>query len=102
MPQWDRASAARAIGGIAVAVSLAGWLIRARKPGHRPEPDAPNTKEQHHDTPAHTNPAERKSGWDKAAVIVQAVGGLAIFVSLAALFIGVRQLTPSRELTPWN
>src|SRR5215831_19480373 len=34
---------------------------------------------------------ERKSGWDKAAVIVQAVGALAIFVSLIGLFIGVRQ-----------
>jgi Pentapeptide repeats (8 copies) len=33
----------------------------------------------------------KKSGWDKAAVIVQAAGGLAIIVSLVALLIGVRQ-----------
>jgi len=35
--------------------------------------------------------ATGKSGWDKAAVIVQAIGALAIFVSLGGLFIGIRQ-----------
>jgi hypothetical protein len=99
MPQWDRASAARAIGGIAVAVSLAGWLIRARKPGHRPDPDAPSTKEQHHDAPDRPAPAEQKSGWDKAGVIVQAIGGLAIFVSLAGLFIGIRQFNDQQKMS---
>lgn len=40
---------------------------------------------------------EKKSGWDKASVIVQAIGGLAIFVSLAALFIGVRQFNEQQQ-----
>jgi Pentapeptide repeats (8 copies) len=43
-------------------------------------------------------PVERKSGWDKAAVLVQAVGGLAIFVSLAALFIGIRQFNEQQKV----
>jgi uncharacterized protein YjbI with pentapeptide repeats len=42
-------------------------------------------------------PAEKRSAWDKASVIVQGVGGLAIFVSLAALFIGVRQFNEQQQ-----
>jgi hypothetical protein len=41
--------------------------------------------------------AAKKSGWDKASVVVQAVGGLAIFVSLAALVIGVRQFNEQQR-----
>ena len=50
-------------------------------------------------TPGHTHLAEKKSGWDKAAVIVQGIGGLAIFVSLAALFIGVRQFNDQQTMS---
>ncbi len=42
-------------------------------------------------------PAETKNAWDKAAVLVQAVGALAIFVSLAALFTGVRQFNEQQK-----
>lgn len=57
------------------------------------------TQARRHATP--TRPpaaAEKKSGWDKAAVIVQALGGLAIFVSLAGLFIGVRQFNDQQKM----
>lgn len=49
-----------------------------------------------------TGRGEKKSGWDKAAVIVQAIGGLAIFVSLAALFIGVRQFNEQQGTNAKN
>jgi hypothetical protein len=39
-----------------------------------------------------------KSGWDKAAVIVQAVGAFAIFISLAGLFIGIRQFNEQQTV----
>lgn len=42
--------------------------------------------------------AEGKSGWDKAAVVVQAIGAFAIFVSLAGLFIGVRQFNEQQKI----
>lgn len=43
-----------------------------------------------------TTPAA-KSGWDKAAVLVQAVGAFVIFISLASLFISVRQFNDQQE-----
>jgi hypothetical protein len=43
--------------------------------------------------------ASKKSGWDKAAVLVQAIGALAIFVSIAALFTGVRQFNDQQQAT---
>jgi len=64
-------------------------LNRLRPPG-RPRP-----LPAHHRT--HTARAGKKSGWDKAAVIVQAIGGLVIFVSLAGLFIGVRQFNEQQK-----
>jgi hypothetical protein len=48
-------------------------------------------------SPDHPGRAEKKSGWDKASVIVQGIGGLAIFVSLAGLFIGIRQFNDQQE-----
>jgi uncharacterized protein YjbI with pentapeptide repeats len=60
-----------------------------RRPPGRPE--SQGTRRRQPDR------AENKSGWDKAAVIVQAVGGLAIFVSLAALFVGVRQFNEQQR-----
>jgi uncharacterized protein YjbI with pentapeptide repeats len=58
-------------------------------------PEPVNTSGQAEETAAehreHAAGKEKKSVWDKASVVVQALGGLAIFVSLAGLFIGVRQ-----------
>jgi hypothetical protein len=45
---------------------------------------------------------EKKSGWDKASVIIQAIGGLAILVSLAGLFIGVRQFNVQQKTNATN
>jgi hypothetical protein len=42
-------------------------------------------------TLGHTGQTEKKSRWDKASVIVQSIGGLAIFISLAGLFVGIHQ-----------
>ena len=44
-------------------------------------------------------PAARKTGWEKAAVLVQAIGAFAIVVSIAALFIGVRQFNEQQTAT---
>jgi uncharacterized protein YjbI with pentapeptide repeats len=47
-----------------------------------------------------TNPtAATKTGWDKAAVLIQAIGAFAIFVSIAALFTGVRQFNEQQTAT---
>ena len=42
-------------------------------------------------------PAVAKTGWDKAAVLVQAIGAFAIFVSVAALVIGVLQFNEQQR-----
>lgn len=41
--------------------------------------------------------AEKKSGWERTGVAVQAVGALAIFVSLAGLLIGVQQFNRQQK-----
>jgi uncharacterized protein YjbI with pentapeptide repeats len=94
---WNKAAViVQAIGGVVTFVSLAGFLIGARKPDER-ETNAKEPADQHQATQDHTGRAEKKSGWDKASVIVQAIGGLAIFVSLAGLFIGVRQFNAQQK-----
>lgn len=40
---------------------------------------------------------EKKPGWEKTGVVVQAVGALAIFVSLAGLLIGVQQFNRQQK-----
>lgn len=45
------------------------------------------------------NSAARKSGWDKASVIVQAIGAFAVFVSLGALAISVWQFNQQQKST---
>jgi hypothetical protein len=42
-------------------------------------------------------PAVTKTRWDKASVIVQAIGALAIVVSIGGLFIGVRQFNAQQS-----
>ena len=103
-PGRDRASAlTRTVSGIAIAVSLAGLLINARKTGKRPEADPPaqpDGRPQEISGPA--SRVEKKSGWDKASVIVQSIGGLAIFVSLAGLYIGVHQFNDQQQINAKN
>jgi hypothetical protein len=45
----------------------------------------------------HTRGTEKKSAWDKAAVIIQAIGGIAIFISLAGVFISVREFNEQQK-----
>src|SRR5215468_9867614 len=51
--------------------------------------------------PAHrgklTGRAKKNSGWHKASVVAQGIGGLAIFVSLAGLLIGARKFNDQQE-----
>lgn len=61
----------------------------------RRPPGKPRIRPAHHRERA--DGKEKKSGWDKASVVVQAIGGLAIFVSLAGLFIGVRQFNEQQQ-----
>ena len=63
-------------------------------------PGRPRRLPAHHRKPP--GRAAKKSGWDQASVIVQAVGGLAIFVSLAGLFIGVRQFNEQQQTNAAN
>jgi hypothetical protein len=103
-PGRDKASAiTRTIGGIAIAVSLAGLLINARKTGKRPEADPPAQPDgRPQETPVPASRVGKKSGWDKASVIVQSIGGLAIFVSLAGLYIGVHQFNDQQGMNAKN
>jgi pentapeptide repeat protein len=97
----------RTISGIAIAVSLAGLLINARKTRKRPEADPPAQPESRpefrpQDASGQASRAEKKSGWDKASVLVQSIGGLAIFVSLAGLYIGVHQFNDQQRTNAKN
>lgn len=64
--------------------------LNSRIPSRKPRP-LPAYLRRRTDRP------ERKSGWDKAVVIVQAIGALAIFVSLAGVYIGVRQFNAQQK-----
>jgi uncharacterized protein YjbI with pentapeptide repeats len=95
---WDKASViVQAIGRFAIFVSLAGLFIGARKFGQQKTSAADLVDQQYQATLGRVGREEKKSGWDKASVIVQAIGGLAIFVSLAGLFIGVRQFNEQQR-----
>ena len=85
-----------------IAVSLAGLLIGARKSGERRQANAAEPADRQHQAALDLAGPERKSAWDKASVIVQGVGGLAIFVSLAGLFIGVRQFNDQQQTNATN
>jgi len=94
---------ARTLGGLAVFVSLTGWLIIARNSGRRQETGLQGPADEWHqarlDRPSR---AAEKSRWDKASVIVQAVAGLAIFVSLAGLVVGVLEFNDQQKVDARN
>lgn len=47
--------------------------------------------------PPESAPTAAKTGWDKASVLVQAIGAFAIFVSVAALVVGVLQFNEQQR-----
>jgi uncharacterized protein YjbI with pentapeptide repeats len=88
---------ARAI-GLGLFVALASLIIGARQSVRQQETAAADlVRGQNQAAPDHTPQVEKKSGWDRASVIVQAIGGLAIFVSLAGLIIGVSQFNNQQK-----
>jgi hypothetical protein len=99
-PGWDKASViVQAMGRLAIFASLAALVIGARRFGKQQKTNAAAhlVNEPHQPTPERADQQEEKSGWDKASVIVQAIGGLAIFVSLAGLFIGLWQFNTQQK-----
>jgi hypothetical protein len=98
-----REHASLAMGGLAIFATLAGLFMGIRQFNARQKTSAADPVNQRHQaTLDHADRAENKSGWDKASVMVQAVGALAIFVSLAGLIVGVwqfnqQQVTNARD-----
>ena len=90
---WDKVSAiVQAISRLAIFASLVGLLIGTRRSNKRTRTNSPDVRDQlHQATLDRTSPTEKKSGLGKISAIIQATSGLAIFVSLAGLFIGIRQ-----------
>src|SRR5713226_10193789 len=82
----------QAIGGLAIFVSLARLFTQRRRFNEQRTTNAAGQMNQRSQGALdHADRPKEKSGWNKASVIVQAIGGLAIFVSVAGLFVSIRQ-----------